>query len=189
VITSVDESISVPDSEPVPTSGGVLPVTLARLTGEFLDFVNILADTDPSDAEALVELERLLNRSAAAIQDKTVAIAAVIREFEARAEIAHMETERIATHARTSRSRAAWLRDYLLKNLELLGLKRIETATAVVVIRKSPPSVTILDEAQIPDSFKEVVTSVDRTRLRRALLDHQVVAGACLVHGRHLLIR
>ena len=63
----------------------------------------------------------------------------MIREFEARAEGAHTEAERIATHARAANSRAAWLRDYLLKNLELLGVQRIETATTVVVIRKSPP--------------------------------------------------
>ena len=70
--TSVDESISVTVSEPpVDATSGVLPMTLARLTGEFLDFVNILADTDPSDAAALAELEALLNRSVAAIQDKT----------------------------------------------------------------------------------------------------------------------
>ena len=187
---SVAESSSVAVSEtPVYATGGVLPITLARLTGEFLDFVNILADTDTSDATAVAELEALLNRSAAAIQDKTVAIAAVIREFEARAEGAHTEAERIATHARAANSRAAWLRDYLLKNLELLGIQRIGTATTVVVIRKSPLAVQVLDEEQIPNAFKQVVTSVDRALLRRALLDNQVIAGARLVHGRHLLIR
>jgi len=159
------------------------------LAGEFLDFVNMLADTDPADAEAVAELEALLDRSATAIQDKTVAIVAVIREFEARAEVAHTESERIAAHARAARSRAAWLRDYLLKNLELLGVERIETATTVVVVRKSPPSVAILDEVQIPDAFKQIVTSVDKALLRRALLNQQVIAGACLVHGQHLLIR
>ena len=147
--TSVDESISVTVAEPpVDATGGVLPITLARLTGEFLDFVNILADTDPSDAAAIAELEALLNRSVAAIQDKTVAIAAVIREFEARAEGAHTEAERIAIHGRAANSRAAWLRDYLLRNLELLGVQRIETATTVVVVRKSPPAVQVVDEGR-----------------------------------------
>ena len=188
--TSVDKSISVTVSEPrVDTTGGVLPITLARLTGEFLDFVNKLADTDPSDAQAVAELEALLDHSATAIQDKTVAIAAVIREFEARAEGARTEAERIATHARAATSRAIWLRDYLLKNLELLGVQRIETATTVVLIRNSPPSVQVLDEAQIPNAFKQVVTSIDKTLLRRALLDHQVISGARLLHGRHLVIR
>jgi len=188
--TSVDESLSVTVAEPpVEATGCVLPITLARLTGEFLDFVNRLADTDPSDALAIAELEALLDGSVTAIQDKTVAIAAVIREFEARAECANAEAERIATHARAARARAVWLRDYLLKNLELLGIPRIETATTVVVIHKSPPSVQVLDEEQIPSAFKKLVASVDKTLLKRALLDHQVIAGARLVQGRHLVVR
>lgn len=188
--TSIDESLSVTVVEPpVEATGCALPITLARLTGEFLDFVNKLADTDPSDALAIAELEALLDGSVTAIQDKTVAIAAVIREFEARAEGANTEAERIATHARAARSRAVWLRDYLLKNLELLGIPRIETATTVVVIRKSPPSVQVLNEEQIPSAFKKVVASVDKTLLKQALLDHQVIAGARLVQGRHLVIR
>jgi hypothetical protein len=77
----------------------------------------------------------------------------------------------------------------LLRNLEQLGVDRIQTVTTVLVVRNSPPSVAILDDAQIPEAFKQVVTSIDKAVLRRALLDHQVIAGACLVHGRHLLIR
>ena len=34
-----------------------------------------------------------------------------------------------------------------------------------------------------------IVVSIDKAALRRALLGHQVIAGARLVHGRHLLIR
>jgi len=92
-------------------TSGTLSITLARMTGEFLDFANLLADTDPADTAAIADLEALLDRSAEVIQEKAVAIAAVIREFEAAAEIAHAEAERIATHARAARSRAVWLRD------------------------------------------------------------------------------
>jgi len=124
---SADEGTSATLARgPAGSTTCVLPVTLARLAGEFLDFVNMLGDTDPADAEAIAELEALLDRSATAIQDKTVAIAAVIREFEARAEVAHAESERIAAHARAAKARAAWLREYLLKNLEQLGVERRE---------------------------------------------------------------
>jgi hypothetical protein len=70
-----------------------------------------------------------------------------------------------------------------------VGAQLLVALTAVVVIRKSPPSVQVLDEEQIPNAFKQVVTSIDKALLRRALLDNQVIAGARLVHGRHLLIR
>ena len=43
-------------TQPTP---GTLPLTLARLTGEFLDLANVLADTDPSDAEALAQVHNL----------------------------------------------------------------------------------------------------------------------------------
>lgn len=36
-------------------------LTLARLTDEFLHFTDLLADTDPSDAAAIGELEPLLD--------------------------------------------------------------------------------------------------------------------------------
>lgn len=64
---------------------GALPVTLARLTGEFLDLANLLADTDPSDADGVAQIEKLLDGSAAAIQDKAASIASLVREFDARA--------------------------------------------------------------------------------------------------------
>jgi len=168
---------------------GTLPLTLARLTGEFLDLANVLADTDPSDAEALAQVHDLLDQSVTAIQGKAGSIAALIREFDARADAAQDEVDRITVLMRSARSHGTWLREYLLQHLQALGVDRIETATALIVVRKSPPAVQIVDEGQIPNAFKQVVTSIDRALLRRALLDKQVIAGARLVHGRHLLIR
>jgi hypothetical protein len=51
-------------TQPTP---GTLPFTVARLAGEFLDLANVLADTDPSDAEALAQVHELLDRSATAV--------------------------------------------------------------------------------------------------------------------------
>jgi hypothetical protein len=112
-----------------------------------------------------------------------------VREFEARAVAAQTEADRIIVHARATRSRAAWLRDYLLKNLESLGVERIETATTLLLVRQSPPSVEILDEGQLPDAFRRVVESIDKALLRTALLDGEVIPGARLARGRHLWIR
>ncbi len=75
-------------TQPTP---GTLPLTLARLTGEFLDLANVLADTDPSDADALAQVHDLLDQSVTAIQGKAGSIAALIREFDARADAAQDE--------------------------------------------------------------------------------------------------
>lgn len=171
------------------TGARVLPLTLARLADQFLQVADVLSDTDPSDTARIAELEALLDHSGTAVEDKVAALACIIREFEARADIARLEAERISTHARSARCRAEWLRDYLQKNLEILGVERIQTPTCVVALRNSPPSVVIVDEAQIPGEYKQILTTVDKALIRRALVDHRQVAGVSLVYGRHLVIR
>jgi len=187
---SPDTQVSdLAELEPGHHSCGLLPVTLARLTGEFLDLANLLAVTDPSDAEGVAQIERLLEGSVAAIQEKTIAIASLVREFDARADAAEAEADRIMVHARAATSRAQWLKDYLLRNLQTLGVPRIQTPTMLVAVRKSPPAVEVLDEEQIPDAFKRVVQSLDKSLLRTALMTGDVVPGARLVRGSHLTIR
>ena len=44
--------------------------------------------------------------------------------------------------------------------MDLLGLEKISTDLGVISIAKSPISVEILDEQQIPDEYKEVVTTI-----------------------------
>ena len=168
---------------------GLLPITLANLTGEFLDLANLLADTDPANADAFTEIEECIERSAATIQLKAIAIVAMIQEYEAAATAAEAEADRIMAHAQAARSRVKWLKEYLLSNLQALGVPRIQTPTMLVAVRKSPPAVEVLDEEQIPDAFKRVVQSLDKSLLRTALMTGEVVPGARLVRGSHLSIR
>jgi len=119
--------VTLIDSPAAPS--GYLAMTLARLTDEFLHLADALADSDPSDPEALSTIEALLDQSTAAIRDKAAATAAIVREFEARAAAAQAEGERILAHAHAAKARASWLRSYLFRNLQALGLVRLETAT------------------------------------------------------------
>jgi hypothetical protein len=169
--------------------GDTLPLTLARLTDEFLHVADLLIDVDPSDVEGLTQVQQRLDRSAAAIEGKAGAIAALIREFEARANAAQSEADRIAAHAKRAKAHAAWLREYLLQNLLALGVDRIQTTVAVIAIREGPPAAEVLDENELPDAFKRVVTSVDKASLRTALMDGEVVSGARLTRGKYLSIR
>ena len=169
--------------------GDTLPLTLARLTDEFLQVADLLINVDPSNVDGLAQVRLRLDRSAAARQGQAGAIAALIREFEARANAAQSEADRIAAHTKTAKTHAAWLREYLLQNLLALGVERIQTAVAVIAIREGPPAAEVLDENVLPDAFKHVVTSVDKARLRSALMDGAAVSGARLTRGKYLSIR
>src|SRR6266542_1727980 len=168
---------------------GVLPMTLARVTSECLDLACRLADTDPADQDDMAEIRTLLDGSAAAVEEKSASIAALIRELEARASAAQSEAERILAHARTAGAHSAWLRAYLLANLQALGVERIVTATTRILVRQSPPAVELTDEEQVPEEFKRIVRSIDKAALRAALLEGQAVAGARLSRDTHLIIR
>src|SRR6266851_3902763 len=133
---------------------GLLPITLACLTGEFLDLAILLADTDPANADAFTEIEECIERSAATIQLKATSIAAMIQEYEVAATAAEAEADRIMAHARAATSRARWLKDHLLNNLQAFGVPRIQTPTMLLAVRKSPPAVEVLDEQQIPESIQ-----------------------------------
>jgi hypothetical protein len=41
----------------------------------------------------------------------------------------------------------------------------------VLAVRQSPPAIEILDECQVPEAFKQVVASVNKTVVRTALLN------------------
>jgi hypothetical protein len=74
--------------------------------------------------------------------------------------------DRITVLMRSARSHGTWLRDYLLRHLQALGVDRIETATTLIVVRNSRPAVQIVGEALNPDAFIRIVKSVYRSLLR-----------------------
>ena len=92
-------------------------------------------------------------------------------------------------HAHPGKARAGGRCLYRFRNLQAPGLERLETATNVLAIRQSPPSVEVVNEDQIPDAFKQFVASVNKTGLRSALLNGEIVPGARLVRGSHLVLR
>ena len=167
VVASLHSDWPAPALEVRREVGGELPMTLARMTGEFLDLACRLADTDPADDDALAEISALLDGSAAAIEEKSASIAALIRELDSRAAAAQSEAERILVHARTAGAHATWLRAYLLANLQALGVDRIVTAITRILVRQSPPAVDLTDELLVPEEFKRIVRSIDKSRAPR----------------------
>jgi len=46
-----------------------------------------------------------------------------------------------------------------------------------------------MNEDQIPDAFKQFVATVNKIGVRTALLNGEIVPGARLVRGSHLVLR
>lgn len=88
--------------------------------------------------------------------------------------------------------RQEWLKAQALKGMIALGVTKIESPDIEVKLGKLPPSVRVLDEAQIPAEYIKVKTeqSVDKIALSAALKAGKDVPGVMLVtNGQKIIIK
>jgi len=91
--------------------------------------------------------------------DKVEDVCKVIRHMEAKASEAKEEKQRIADVQKYYENQVKSLKSYLSYNLTNQGVENMEAGTFKLAFRKTK-SVVFTDEAQIPDSFKEEVTTI-----------------------------
>jgi len=108
------------------------------------------------------------------------------------------EAEAIATVQKTLIARktaldhhADRLRAYLKTEMERTGLDRVRHPWLTVRVQANPPRVVVEAVTQVPDRFKETVTTVNilKAEIAQALKAGQAVAGAHLEQTTRLVIR
>ena len=118
------------------------------------------------------------------LQDQIIAIAesadadrVMIMGIEAR--IRELSERKARLEGRCERKR-----ELAASAMEESGLKKIEAPAFTLSLRKNPPKVVIVDEAQVPETFKRTVTtvSVDKIALKEALAAGPV-EGAAMSNG------
>jgi hypothetical protein len=104
------------------------------------------------------------------------------------------EIERLTALKTRRQNAASHLREYLLHEMNRMGIKRIECPFFTIAIRDNPPAVEVFDERQIPKQFmrtpppKPVVAVPDKPAIGKALRAGQDVPGARLRQGQRIAI-
>lgn len=128
-----------------------------------------------------------------AFEDKAVAVAAYVLNIEAEAEAVAAAEARFKARRQQLEKRAAWLRDYLLSNMEAAGITEIaaKDRTFRVRIRINPESVELEGLPELPDEFVRVkiVREPDRGAIMAALKSGRAVPGARIVRRHRLEIK
>jgi len=111
------------------------------------------------------------------------ATAAAIKEAEAQ-----MAARRKALEARASR-----IRDWVLGNMIVAGVQKIECPHFRVSVRDNPPAVEVYEPGLIPATFmrqpEPPPPAPDKTAIREAMKAGQEVPGCKLVVGKRLEIK
>lgn len=99
------------------------------------------------------------------------------------------EEKRLADRRRALEGKVKSMKDNLESSMIAINKKKFKTDYFSFNIQKNPPSVNVLDIDKISKDYFKVVESVDKTAIKKALKDGEIVEGAELVQTEGLRIR
>lgn len=124
-----------------------------------------------ADGELTPELEAKLNAMEGAFNDKVERIALAVRNYEANAEAAKMEEDRLAGIRKSHERSAEGLKRYLLLTMRHAGNLKVETPRARVRVQKNgQPSITWTRSVDdLPEDYRRVTVAPDLALVRDTL--------------------
>jgi hypothetical protein len=156
-------------------------VKLYELTEQYRS-LEALGTSDDLPAEVIRDtLEGLEGQ----LQDKATNVALYIRNLESVATAIDEAATTMRLRGERLRKRAQSLNDYLLLNMQMSGITKIESPFFTLAVRNNPPTVVIDNEADIPDSYKRTpppapppVAVPDKKAIAEAIKAGEAVPGA-----------
>ena len=160
-----------------------------EITDAVLDALDAL-EVDEETGEVLNP--EILNAVKVDAQVKITSTAKYVSMLECQEEQIKKAIKGMQARLKDRQRRTAWLKAQMLKGMTALGVTKIESPDIEVKIGKLPPSVRVLDEAQIPNEYIKTKTEqiVDIAAIKIALKQGVDVPGVMLItNGQKLNIR
>jgi len=168
---------------------------LYEIADNYLQALEELAEMEDLPQEVIADtLEGLQG----GFEAKAVSVGAYIKTLEAEASAIKEVRESMERRQNALERHAERLREYLKAQMERTGLRHIKvpperTKAPCIILRlqANPPSVTIEDEAAIPEHYKQQVIAVKvlKSEIAKALKAGEEVPGARLEQSTRLVIQ
>ncbi len=138
-------------------------LSLYEITGAF---PKLMAQEEMSEEDKNKVEEELTTL----LQKKSNAVIAYSKNIELTIKAMKEEETRISTNRKALENRLEQFKKYVKECMEGNGINKIETDLGTLSIAKSPISVEIVNEEEIPDEYKEVIftTKVDKKKIADA---------------------
>jgi hypothetical protein len=135
--------------------------------------------------------EEVINDTLEAIEgefkDKAIASVSFFKNIEVEIEAMKQAEASIKERRLAKEKRIAWVKSYILKNMQKTGINKIECPYFTISLRNNPESVNVIDEDLIPDEFKSshTVCVISKQGIKNA----GGCLGAELVRNQTLVIK
>ena len=138
-------------------------LSLYEITGAF---PQLMAQEEMSEEDKNKVEEELTTL----LQKKSNAVIAYSKNIELTIKAMKEEESRISTNRKALENRLEQFKKYVKECMEGNGINKIETDLGTLSIAKSPISVEIVNDEEIPDEYKEVIftTKVDKKKIADA---------------------
>lgn len=139
-------------------------LTLYNITNKFAELMDRAENGELTEEE----YNKLGEELALELQNKSSNIIGYVRNSELLIEAMKAEEKRISDMRKAGEAKLEKFKQYVLENMERLGLSKIQTELGALSVSKNPMSVEIENEDEIPSEFKqEVVTiKIDKTAIK-----------------------
>lgn len=159
-------------------------LSLYEITGAF---PKLMAQEEMSEEDKNKVEEELTTL----LQKKSNAVIAYSKNIELTIKAMKEEETRISTNRKALENRLEQFKKYVKECMEGNGINKIETDLGTLSIAKSPISVEIVNEEEIPDEYKEVIftTKVDKKKIADAFKSTGELVEGVKIHTDNTNLR
>lgn len=139
-------------------------LTLYNITNKFAELMDRAENGELTEEE----YNKLGEELALELQNKSSNIIGYVRNSALLIEAMKAEEKRISDMRKAGEAKLEKFKQYVLENMERLGLSKIQTELGALSVSKNPMSVEIENEDEIPSEFKQevVTTKIDKTAIK-----------------------
>ena len=164
-------------------------LTLYELAHDYRAAAEKLSDLDlPPEV-----IEDTLESMSGDLEAKATNTAMVVRNLEATAAAIKEAEKQMAERRKAVENRAERVRDFLLANMVVAGIQKIECPYFKLAVRENPPAVEVYEPGLIPAEFmrqpEPPPPAPDKTAIKEAMKAGQDVPGCRLTRGTRLEIK
>lgn len=163
---------------------------LYEISREFVEAFKLLDDMVDGAEIDKATMDDSLAGIRVEFNEKAINVIKYAKEIEMFAKEMKETIDKMRARQKTLEKRAEYFRGYVLDNMLLMDLIKIETAEFRINIKMNPERV-VVDEDRLDDEFYRVKTirEVDKVKIKDLLKAGAVVPGARLERTRSLSVR